>query len=353
MNFEPKWIAWESTPRCNLSCIHCRSSSTLNTRRSEFSEEEAKNLIDDIREHFNPTFVLTGGEPLLRGDIFEIAEHGRKKGMRVCIATNGTLVNNDICNKIIESGIKIVSLSLDGNKRETHDDFRKQKGSFDGAISAAKLFRKYNIPFIINSSFTKRNMGEIEGTYKLAKELGAVAWYMFLILPTGRGKDISSELIEMQDYERILKWHYNLEKKEREMIIRPTCAPQYYRIIKEESKREGIEFKRQNLSFGTGGSKGCVAGQYICLITSTGDVNPCSYFPISCGNVKKTKFKDIWDNSSVLKDLRDFKEYERRCGVCKYLSVCGGCRARSYFENNNYMDEDPICAYQPPVKISV
>jgi heme b synthase len=348
MEFIPKWIAWEITRRCNLRCIHCRSSSGIEVKEHpDFSTQEAFRIIDDIISYAKPVIVLSGGEPLLRKDVFEIAGYGTERGLRICLATNGTLVNDDICEKIKVSGIKIVSLSLDGSEETVHDDFRNQKGAFAGTIHAAQLFREHGIEFIINSSFTKRNQEEIPKTYKLAKELGATAWYMFMIVPTGRGEEIMNELISKEDYEEVLEWHYQMEKNEKEMLVRPTCAPHYYRIVLQKSKEEGTKFERRTLKFSTGGAKGCIAGQLIALINVDGDVLPCSYFPKPAGNIKVQSFKDIWENSELFKELRNFKRYKGKCGSCEYVSVCGGCRARAYSVYGDYLEEEPFCGYMP------
>ena len=235
----PKWIAWEITGRCNLRCIHCRSASEDDSDAGDYSTREAKGLIDDLAEYASPVLVLSGGEPLLRKDCFELARYGTDKGLRMCLATNGTLVDEGVCNKIRESGIRMVSLSLDGSTAEIHDDFRQQPGAFEGVLKAAAHFRRFQIPFLINSSFTKRNQDDIENVYRLAKELGAKAWYLFMIVPTGRAEDAVDELISREDYEKILHWHYDQELKETEILMRPTCAPHYFRIVRERSREEG------------------------------------------------------------------------------------------------------------------
>jgi radical SAM protein with 4Fe4S-binding SPASM domain len=313
----------------------------------DFPTEEAYRIIDDIAGYAKPVVVLSGGEPLLRKDIFDIARYGTDKGLRMCLATNGTLVTEEICGKINSSGLRIVSLSLDGSTEEVHDNFRNEKGAFRGILNAATLFKKHGIEFIINSSFTKRNQEEIPRIYRLAKELGATAWYMFMIVPTGRGEDIMSELISKEDYEDILDWHYQMEKDEDAMLVRPTCAPHYYRVVLQRAKEEGVKFERRTLKFSTGGSKGCLAGQLICLIDVDGNVLPCSYFPKPAGNVKTQSFRDIWENSELFRELRDFKSYKGKCGSCEYVNVCGGCRARAYAVNGDYLGEEPFCGYMP------
>lgn len=345
--FVPKWIAWEVTRRCNLKCIHCRSSSDIDSPEGIFTTEESFRLIDDIAGFAKPVLVLSGGEPLLRNDIFDIATYGTEKGLRMCLATNGTLIDDTVCEKIKASGIRIVSLSLDGSTEEIHDDFRKQEGAFEGTIKGVELLKKHGIEFLINSSFTKRNKEDIKNTYQLAKDLGATAWYMFMIVPTGRGEEIISELIPKEDYEEILEWHYQMEKGEKDILVRPTCAPHYYRIVLQKSKEEGVKFERRTLKFSTGGAKGCIAGQLIALIDIDGNVRPCSYFPISAGNLKEKSFKEIWEDSKLFSDLRNFKRYKGRCGVCEYIGVCGGCRARADAIYGDYLEEEPFCGYIP------
>ncbi len=314
---------------------------------ADFSTEDAFAVLDDIASYAKPVIVLSGGEPLLRPDVFQIAEHGTGLGLRMCMATNGSLVTEEICRSMKRADIKMVSLSLDGSTPEVHDDFRKQPGAFEGVMRSAELFNKNGIKFLINSSFTKRNQEEIPKVAKLAKDLGATAWYMFMIVPTGRGEDLMEELISKEDYDEILEWHYRMEKNEKDLLVRPTCAPHYYRVVLQKAKEEGERFERRSLSFSTGGAKGCLAGQLICLIDVEGEVLPCSYFPKSAGNVRRQSFKDIWENSELFKDLRNFKAYKGRCGSCEYVNVCGGCRARAYAVTGDYMDEEPFCGYQP------
>ena len=173
--FIPKWLAWEVTGRCNLNCIHCRASASMTSHDTDFTTEEAKRFIDDITSFCSPVLVLSGGEPLLRPDLFEIAAYGTSKGLRMCIATNGTLVTDEVCGRMRESGIKIVSLSLDGSTAAVHDDFRKQPGAFEATLRAAETFTRNGIKFLVNSSFAKRNQHDIPATYRLATRIGAHA----------------------------------------------------------------------------------------------------------------------------------------------------------------------------------
>ncbi len=347
MKWEPRWIAWEITGVCNLNCIHCRSASSVSSDPGRFGLKESFALIDEISSYAKPTVVLTGGEPLLRDDWHIIAEYGSKKGLRMCMATNGTLVNDEVCLKIKDSGIQIVSLSVDGSTSEIHNNFRRQPGAFEATMKAVELFKKHGIPFLINSSFTKRNQHDIENVYRFVKKLKPVAWYMFMIVPVGRGEEIMEELISKEDYEKILEWHFFMELEEKDMLVRPTCAPMYYRICHQLAKKHGINYQRRSLKFSTGGAKGCVAAQHIAFIDCHGNVKPCSYFPLSGGNVFEQGFVKIWEESELFNRIRDFKSYKGKCGVCEYLSICGGCRARAYAVYGDYLAEEPYCSYIP------
>lgn len=347
MDYIPKWIAWETTEKCNLSCIHCRCSADMNKNLFSLDTQRAYELIDSIAAYANPVFVLSGGEPLMREDIYDIARYADARGFRVCMATNGDLVDDAHCEQIQASNIRMVSLSLDGSTAAIHDDFRKVPGAFDGVMRAAEHFRRHGIKFLINSSFTQRNQHDIAATFQLAKSLGATAWYMFMIVPTGRGEDVMAELIPPEDYDEILTWHYEQEKQEDEILMRPTCAPHYYRLVPQLNQQSDTKLKRRSLSFSTGGGKGCIAAQSICFIDARGNVKPCSYLPLSAGNLLEQSFADIWENSKLFRDMRDFESYGGRCGACEYINVCGGCRARAYSVTGDYMAEEPYCNHIP------
>ncbi|MBM4395512.1 MAG: radical SAM protein [Deltaproteobacteria bacterium] len=345
--FVPKWIAWETTRRCNLDCVHCRCSSDAAAPVGAFTTEKALALVDDIASFVQPVLVLSGGEPLTRPDIFDIARHATSKGFRTCMATNGLPVTPEVCAAMKETGVRMVSLSLDGPNAEVHDGFRRVRGAFDGVVRAAGLLREHGIQFLVNSSFARMNQAHIAETFRVAKGLGARAWYMFMIVPTGRGEDILADLIRQPDYDDILAWHYEQERREDEILMRPTCAPHYYRLVLQKAREDRSGFRRRDLTFSTGAGKGCVAGQTICLIDAFGDVRPCSYMEPVAGNVFEQPFRKIWEDSPLMRSMRDFDSYGGRCGRCEYRNVCGGCRARAYSVAGDVMAEEPFCDYVP------
>ncbi len=340
----PRLVAWELTNACNLACIHCRASAIKDPAPDELSTAQAKHFVDELVE-YKPIIILTGGEPLLRADVYDIARYASGHGLRVVLATNGTLLTPEIARKLKEAGIQRVSISIDGAKEETHDTFRGEPGAFEGAMRGIDILKKEGISFQINTTITKRNLEEIPGIYDLALELGASALHIFLLVPTGRGEEIESEEIPPQEYERILNWFYD-KSKGSPIQLKATCAPHYFRIMRQRAKAEGIKITRETHGL-EAMTKGCLGGSGFCFVSSRGDVYPCGYLPALAGNIRQRPFKTIWEKSKVFNDLRSPSMLKGKCGVCEYRMVCGGCRARAYAATGDYLDEEPYCVYVP------
>jgi heme b synthase len=338
-------VAWEITRNCNLECIHCRAAATKGPYTGELDTKAGFKLLDQMAELGEPIVILTGGEPLLRQDIFEIAQYGTKKNLRMVMAPNGTLITDKIADKLVEAGIKRISISLDGASKESHDKFRGVKGAFDGALNGIHHAKNAGIEFQINTTITKTNLDQITAIQKLAVDLGAVAHHIFLLVPTGRGKYIVDQEITSTEYEETLNWFYN-QKEKTPLQLKATCAPHYYRILRQRAKEEGktVTFQTHGLDAVT---RGCLGGTGFCFISHRGIVQPCGFLDVNCGDVTKESFVEIWKNSQVFKQLRDFNELKGKCGVCEYKRVCGGCRARAYEATGDYLAEEPLCSYLP------
>lgn len=338
-------VAWEVTRTCNLSCVHCRAASIDAPYPGEFSTEEAVRLIDDITVVSKPILILTGGEPLLREDIFEIASYGSSKGCRVTMATNGTLITSETAKEMKRAGIQRVSISLDGATAKSHDSFRKVTGAFEGALRGIEILKNNGIPFQINTTVTSSNIDELPGIHTLAINLGAVAHHIFLLVPTGRGRDLAGQEIPAEIYEQTLYWFYEQRGKS-PLQLKATCAPHYYRILREKARQKGEKVTVETYGLDAM-TRGCLGGTGFCFISHVGDVQPCGYLEVVCGNVRKQSFREIWESSDVFLKLRDFSYYEGKCGVCEYIKVCGGCRARAFEATGNFMAEEPLCSYIP------
>ncbi|MGD8442029.1 MAG: heme b synthase [Desulfobacterales bacterium] len=338
-------VAWETTRNCNLACVHCRASATTGPYTGELDTAEAFRLLDQIGEIAKPIIILTGGEPLLRDDIFDIAAYGTQKGFRMVMAPNGTLVTEDIANKLVDAGIKRISISLDGATAQSHDNFRKVDGAFEGAVNAMKIAKKVGLDFQVNTTITKTNLDQIPKIQQLAVERGAVAHHIFLLVPTGRGKYIVDTEISAAEYEQTLNWFYD-QKDKTPLDLKATCAPHYYRILRQRAKKEGksISFKTHGLDAVT---RGCLGGIGFCFISHRGDVQPCGFLTADCGNVRQRSFADIWRHSKVFTELRDYDRLQGKCGPCEFNRVCGGCRARAFEATGDYLAEEPLCSYIP------
>jgi heme b synthase len=337
-------IAWEVTRSCNLNCVHCRAAANCGPYVGELSTEKCFQLIDEIAAVSSPVIILTGGEPLLRPDIFDIASYGTKKGLRMVMATNGMLVDEATAKKMIKSGIKRVSVSLDGKDAVSHDAFRQEKGAFAGAMAGIEALKSAGMEFQINTTITTANLKQIKDILELAKKLGAAAHHIFLLVPTGRGKDLANEALSAAEYEEALMW-FHQESMTCEIQLKATCAPHYFRIMHQQ-KDKGQRKKPVSGQFHEM-TRGCLGGISFCFISHIGQVQPCGYLELNCGNVQKQSFADVWNNSEVFRNLRDLSKYDGKCGRCEFIKVCGGCRARAYEATGDYLAEEPLCLYQP------
>jgi heme b synthase len=340
-----RMIAWEVTRSCNLNCVHCRAAASCGPYPGELSTEKCLKLIDEIAAMSSPVIILTGGEPLLRPDIFEIASYGTNKGLRMVMATNGTLVTPAVARKMIESGIKRVSISIDGKDAQSHDAFRQEKGAFAGAMTGIDAMKEAGMEFQINTTITTANLKQIKDILELTKKLGAAAHHIFLLVPTGRGKELAGQAITAVDYEETLLW-FNKESLSCEIQLKATCAPHYFRIM-HQNKIKGVEPKKKAGGHFHESTRGCLGGISFCFISHVGQGQPCGYLELDCGNVQKQSFAEIWENSKVFRNLRDLSKYGGKCGKCEFIKVCGGCRARAYEATGNYLAEEPLCLYQP------
>lgn len=316
----------------------------------ELTTEQGLQLIDQIAEVNNPILVLSGGEPLLRNDIFELAKYGTKKGLKVTMGTNGTLITDDVAKQLLDSGIRTIAVSVDSDSSTFHDEFRGINGAWqktmDGIIAC--LRNGVNVQF--NITVTQQNFENLENIFSMAENFGVKNAHLFFLVSTGRGKNVKDVTPEI--YEGVLNYVFQWNSQH-QLKVKPTCAPQFMRIAKQ--------LNIKNLHY----SRGCIAGISYCRITPDGSVTPCPYLPVSVGNVKDTSFNDIWFNSETLSALRKYEtNLHGKCGKCEYQTICGGCRARAagLYDNTlkvksksntintlkeSLFSEDPWCIYNP------
>jgi radical SAM protein with 4Fe4S-binding SPASM domain len=362
-------LFWETTAACNLACVHCRRLDvSCKLSKEDLNTEQATRMIRSLPQTGKPILVFSGGEPLMRPDLFPLATEANKAGLPTALATNGTIMDDRLAKGIVDVGFQRVSMSLDGPGPATHDVFRGIEGAFDSTIRGFKALRRAGMSMQINTTVTQRNFARLDELYKLALDLGADALHLFMLVPVGCGMTLSDDIkLNPDEYEAALNWIYD-RSQEGKIHLKATCAPHYFRVLRQRSKAEGkamptnaghgmghpgghpgmtnVESHAQGTHM-TAMTKGCLAGQSVCFVSHTGQVFPCGYLPVECGNVKDTAFPEIWANSTDFAKLRDPNQLEGKCGACEYKQVCMGCRARAYADSHDYMAQEPECNYVP------
>jgi putative heme d1 biosynthesis radical SAM protein NirJ2 len=323
-------VSWNTTNQCNMYCDHCYRDSGAKAHE-ELSTREGKALLQEIKKAGFQIMIFSGGEPLMRPDIFELAEHAVKLGLRTVFGTNGTLITPEVAQRLKNIGVMGMGISLDSMDRAKHDQLRKKDGAWEDAVQGMKNCRASGLPFQIHTTVMDWNRDEILDIIDFAVEMGAVAHHQFFLVPTGRAKDMEEEALKVEQYEELLAQIIQ-KQKEVPIELKPTCAPQFMRIAGLEGMK--LRFNR-----------GCLAGTHYCIISPKGLVQPCAYLDMYIGNVRETPFSDIWANNETFKKLRTL-DYKGKCGKCDFKVKCGGCRARAAFYNDgDYMAEDSWCLY--------
>ncbi len=347
--YVPLVMSWNVTRECNMKCSHCYINATDKKLTSELTTQEGKNLMDQIRQVSSPLLILSGGEPLLRPDIYELIQYGSSVGLKMGLGSNGSFIDDAVARKLKAAGITTVSISLDSHIPAQHDEFRGVTGAWEKAVNACKTLRKNDVLVQVNTTLTQQNYNQIDDIMSLAEGIGVENFHLFFLVPTGRGTKLTD--ISPQKYEDMITNTFAKVSKHK-LNVKPSCAPQFMRI----AKGMGLDMRQW--------IRGCMAGLNYCRIYPNGDVTPCPYLPVKLGNIREQSFKEIWFNSPVFKALRNPDSLKGKCGACDYKTLCGGCRARAYGLssdfidycgdlheptelNGDYLTEDPWCVYKP------
>ncbi|MDF1508390.1 TIGR04053 family radical SAM/SPASM domain-containing protein [Robertmurraya sp. DFI.2.37] len=357
-NENPFIAIWEVTRACQLKCVHCRADAQTKPHPNELTHEEGIKLIDQIYEMNNPMLVFTGGDCMMREDLFELADYAVKKGMRVSMTPSATAnVTKEKMERAKNVGLSRWGFSLDGPTPEIHDHFRGTPGSFDLTLEKIKYLNELNMPLQINTVISRYNYEHLEQMVELVKELKAIMWYIFLLVPTGRGQE--DACITPAEHEKVFKWLYELSKTA-PFDIKTTAAQHYRRVVLQQKAREhkidGADIRYEDTITTDHASvidglkrapKGVNDGNGFIFISHVGDVLPSGLLPIKVGNVREKPLKEIYRESPVLKELRNPDLYKGKCGVCEYRFVCGGSRSRTYAVTGDYLESEPYCVYIP------
>jgi radical SAM protein len=348
----PYIVIWEVTQACDLACVHCRANAQPKRSPLELSTGEGKRLIDEVARMEVPVFVLTGGDPIKRPDLFELIEHAKNVGVRVSLTPSATpLLTRDIVHRLKQSGLARLAVSLDGSHAEVHDAFRGMSDSFSRTMGAIEWANEVELPVQINTTFSRRNIEDFEQIAALMERKKIALWSVFFLVPTGRGK--LDDLLSAEEFEDIFARLYALSKRAH-FHIKTTEAQHYRRYILQQqvsAKRSGaaqcaVAPKREQDTIGRA-PRGLNDGKGFVFVSHTGEVYPSGFLPFAAGNVRSESLADIYRGSPVFQRLRDADQLGGKCGACEFRHICGGSRARAYALTGDPMAEEPCCSYEP------
>jgi radical SAM protein len=355
-NERPFIAIWEVTQACDLACVHCRASAQPDRHPMELSTDEGKRLIDQIAALKVPVFVLTGGDPIKRPDLFELIGHARSAGVRVSLTPSATpLLTREIVVRLKEAGLARLAVSLDGASAATHDAFRGMAGSYRRTLDAVQWANEAGLPVQINTTFSRRNMAELDDLAALIGSLQITLWSVFFLVPTGRGK--LNDLLNADEFEQVFARIYRLSKTA-QFDIKTTEAQHYRRFLLQQQaaeRRAGAatyatqEHATQERAADTIGraAPGLNDGKGFVFISHNGEVFPSGFLPLAAGNIRQQELGVIYRDSPLFRDLRDTTKLVGKCGACEFKKICGGSRARAFALTGDPNGEEPCCAYIP------
>ena len=354
----PFIVIWETTQACDLACVHCRACAQPFRTSSELDTDEAKRLIDEVARLKAPVFVLTGGDPLKRPDIFELVAYASSHGVRISLTPSATpLLTQKAIQKLNQCGLARLAVSLDGPNARIHDAFRRVNGSYEWTLNAVRWARETGLPVQINTTVTRHNLQHLDSTIALLEQFDIVLWSVFFLVPTGRGATV--DLISAEEFEQVFEKLYETSRRV-SFDIKSTEAQHYRRYLlqrKTEEKRKGDRHAPAPPVLRTGDGigrapRGINDGKGFVFISHLGEVFPSGFLPVSAGNVRKQSLTEIYRHSPLFISLRDSANLKGKCGVCEFREICGGSRARAYALTGEVFAEEASCVWQPRVAVS-
>lgn len=359
-NERPYIVIWETTQACDLACVHCRACAQPSRNPFELSTAEAKGLIDQIADIKAPVFVLTGGDPLKRPDIYELVEYARERGVHTSMTPSATpLLTREAIAQLKERGLARLAVSVDGSTPQIHDAFRRVPGSYQCTLDAIRWAHELGLPVQINTTITRRNLNDFDAMVRLLQQLDIVLWSVFFLVPTGRGQ--TGDLITAEEFEMVFEKLYETSARVK-FDIKTTEAQHYRRFLlqrRAQEKRHGAVSERtqipaaQAFPAALGGDgiarapRGLNDGKGFVFISHAGEVFPSGFLPVSAGNIRRQRLADLYRESPLFRMLRDTSQLEGKCGACEFKEICGGSRSRAYSLTGNPMAEESCCVYQP------
>jgi AdoMet-dependent heme synthase len=353
----PFTIAWEVTRACAFACKHCRADAQHQRDPRELTTAEGYQLIDRLAEFGSPILVFTGGDPMMRRDLFDLIGYATQKGLRCSLTPTATaLPTPDRLKRAKEVGIRRIALSLDAPSPETHDEFRQVEGSWKRTMQILHNAKEVGLSVQVNTTVSTFNVNQLPEMVPFIQEVEAVQWSVFFLVPTGRAQ--VKYMISSQQHEEVFNWLYELSQQA-PFDIKATAAPMYRRVAIQRKKAEAgddqkVTFQGAGFQYADGlhrPTKGVNDGNGFLFISHLGQIMPSGFLPIDCGNVREQDVVEVYRNHPVFVDLRNYEKLKGKCGICDFRDVCGGQRGRAYGVTGDYMETDPACAYEPRIKI--
>ncbi|HSK19936.1 MAG TPA: TIGR04053 family radical SAM/SPASM domain-containing protein [Longimicrobiales bacterium] len=353
----PFLVIWETTQACDLACKHCRAEAQPDRHPRELTTDEARAMLRDIRRFGQVIFVFSGGDALKRPDIVELVSYGHGLGLRMAITPATTpLATRTQLRELKDAGLVRLAVSLDGSHAGIHDEFRQVAGSFEHGLRILKTSQEIGLSTQVNTVVARHNLHDFDNLCRLMTEVGIVFWEVFFLIPMGRAKP--EDVASAEAFEEVFHRLYDLSKTA-PFDIKATAAPQYSRVVlqrKVSERRSGARAESSDvltdgaaisMSDGIGRARNVNDGDGFMFISHTGEIFPSGFLPVSAGNVRRDDLVEVYRNSHLFRTLRDRTLLKGKCGVCEYLKVCGGSRARAYAVTGDYLEAEPFCAHVP------
>jgi radical SAM protein len=347
-NQRPFLVIWEVTQACDLACKHCRASAQPERHADELSTEEGMRLIDQIAELEVPIFVMTGGDPIKRPDVFDLVRYATSKGVHAALTPSATpLLTREVIFKLKEAGLARIAVSLDGSTAEIHDTVRGVHGAYERTLETLRWANEAGLPIQVHTTVSRHNAPDLDRLVDMLEEMKIVMWSVFFLVPLGRGK--TEDMLTGEEFEENFGKLYELSKRV-SFQVKTTEAMHYRRYLLQHNLIE----RHEHAAHGTAQSKtvGWATkrvndGRGFVFVSHRGDVFPSGFLPLKGGNVREQSLKDIYRDSPVFTQLRDLTLLKGKCGACEYKEICGGSRARAYAVSGDALAEEPCCIYQP------
>ena len=331
MDDRPLVVIWEATRACALACRHCRASAQRRPGPEELDAAQARALLTQVAAIRPGIFVITGGDPLERPDLFDLFGFARDLHLGVSLAPSATpLLEQAAIERLAGLGCRGVQISLDGPDAESHDRFRGQAGTFSRTLQACHWVRAAGLPLTVATTVTRHNVERLTEVYQLVQTLDPVRWSVFFLVPTGRARQEESVAPEVA--EAVLLWLHMLSR-EAPFAIKTTEAPQVRRFLVSDPAAAGR-------------SATVADGRGFVFVSAAGDIFPSGFLPLPAGNVRRDDLLEVYRNHPLFRSLRDPDALRGpRCGHCTYRRVCGGSRSRAYAVSGDPLGDDPLCAF--------